>query len=272
MIGDGTGAVSHVWERECSLQRQRQKIVEIAPAPHLPAGMRDRLLEAAVALAKAVKLRSLATIEFLVDASPDTAGRGPGFAFIEANPRLQVEHTVTEEVTGLDLVAAQLEIAKGRTLTSLGLEQIWIPMPRGIALQARLNMETMTADGGARPGGGTLQTFEPPTGPGLRVDAFGYAGYATSPRYNSLLAKLIVHARSGLLTGCLRQGRASAGGVSDCRRADQCWISAKRSGACRCPRRQRRYALDRLACRGLAREYAGAGDVAPFRGGARRKP
>jgi acetyl/propionyl-CoA carboxylase alpha subunit/acetyl-CoA carboxylase carboxyltransferase component len=211
VIGDGTGAVSHVWERECSLQRQRQKIVEIAPAPHLPPGVRDRLLAAAVALAKAVKLRSLATIEFLVDASAEQAGRGPGFAFIEANPRLQVEHTVTEEVTGLDLVAAQLEIAQGRTLTSLGLEQIWIPMPRGMALQARINMETMTADGGARPGGGTIQTFEPPTGPGLRVDAFGYAGYATSPRYDSLLAKLIVHARSGLLTdACGKARRALA--------------------------------------------------------------
>ena len=118
---------------------------------------------------------------------------------------------MTEEVTGLDLVAAQLEIAQGRTLTSLGLEQIWIPMPRGMALQARINMETMTADGGARPGGGTIQTFEPPTGPGLRVDAFGYAGYATSPRYDSLLAKLIVHARSGLLTDvCDKARRALA--------------------------------------------------------------
>jgi acetyl/propionyl-CoA carboxylase alpha subunit/acetyl-CoA carboxylase carboxyltransferase component len=211
VIGDGTGAVSHVWERECSLQRQRQKIVEIAPAPNLAGDMRDRLLEAAVALARAVKLRSLATIEFLVDASGDQTSRGPRFAFIEANPRLQVEHTVTEEVTGLDLVAAQLEIAQGRTLPSIGLEQIWIPIPRGMALQARINMETMTADGGARPGGGTIQTFEPPTGPGLRVDAFGYAGYTTSPRYDSLLAKLIVHARSGRLPDvCAKAARALA--------------------------------------------------------------
>jgi acetyl/propionyl-CoA carboxylase alpha subunit/acetyl-CoA carboxylase carboxyltransferase component len=194
VIGDGTGAVSHVWERECSLQRQRQKIVEIAPAPGLSDALRDRLLDAAVTLAKAVKLRSLATIEFLVDVSVEG---GEKFAFIEANPRLQVEHTVTEEVTGLDLVAAQLAIARGGTLAGLGLSQASIPRPRGIALQARINMETMTSDGNARPGGGTLTAFEPPTGPGLRVDAFGYAGYATSPRYDSLLAKLIVHARSG---------------------------------------------------------------------------
>ena len=110
MIGDGAGGVSHLWDRECSLQRQRQKLIEIAPAVGLPEELRRRLLESAVALAKAAKLRSLATIEFLVDAK---AGR---FAFIEANPRLHVEHTVTEEVTGLDLVRLQLEIAGGHSL------------------------------------------------------------------------------------------------------------------------------------------------------------
>jgi acetyl/propionyl-CoA carboxylase alpha subunit/acetyl-CoA carboxylase carboxyltransferase component len=196
VVGDGRGGVSHVWERECSLQRQRQKIIEIAPAPGLPGPVRARLLESAVKLAKAARLKSLATIEFLVDANPSGDG---AFAFIEANPRLQVEHTVTEEVTGLDLVRAQLEIAAGAKLADIGLAQKHIPAPRGIALQARVNMETMTADGGARPAGGTLTVFEPPGGPGVRVDTFGYAGYRTSPRYDSLLAKVIVHARSGRL-------------------------------------------------------------------------
>ena len=113
---------------------------------------------------------------------------------MEANARLQVEHTVTEEVTGLDLVAIQLQIAGGATLDDLGLLQDQVPPARGVALQARVNLETMTDDGNSRPGGGVLTVYEPPAGPGIRVDGFGYTGYATSARYDSLLAKLIVHA------------------------------------------------------------------------------
>ena len=190
IVGDGTGAVSHLWERDCSIQRQRQKLVEIAPAPGLAPALRQKLLDAAVALGEAAKYRGVATIEFLVDASTDT----PSFAFIEANPRLQVEHTVTEEVLGLDIVRLQLEIAAGRSLAELGLRQDQVPAPRGMALQARINMETMAADGSARPTGGTLAAFDLPSGPGVRVDTFGYAGYRTSTRFDSLLAKLIVHA------------------------------------------------------------------------------
>src|SRR5262249_44440145 len=119
---------------------------------------------------------------------------GPAFAFIEANPRLQVEHTVTEEVTGLDLVRLQLDLAEGRTLAELGLADGAAPRPRGVAVQARVNLETMTADGGARPSGGVLRAYEPPAGPGVRVDGFGYGGSRTSARYDSLLAKVIVHA------------------------------------------------------------------------------
>jgi acetyl/propionyl-CoA carboxylase alpha subunit/acetyl-CoA carboxylase carboxyltransferase component len=188
IVGDGTGAVSHLWDRECSLQRRRQKLIEIAPAADVPEKIRKQLFEAAVALATAANYRNLGTIEFLVDVA---SGR---FAFIEANARLQVEHTVTEEITGLDLVRIQLEIAGGRPLKELHLTQKEILAPRGVALQARVNMETMTADGNAKPAGGTLSVYEPPSGRGIRVDGFGYAGYQTSARFDSLLAKLIVHA------------------------------------------------------------------------------
>ncbi len=194
ILGDGTGAVTHLWERECSIQRRNQKIVEIAPSPTLPPQVRDRLTSAAVKLAREVRYNSLGTFEFLVDA---TRGEGePAFAFIEANPRLQVEHTVTEEVTGIDIVKTQLLLASGKTLAELHLTQKEIPAPRGYAIQVRINMESMGADGNAKPSGGTLTAFELPSGPGVRVDTFGYAGYTTNPNFDSLLAKLIAHSPS----------------------------------------------------------------------------
>ncbi|MDE3115725.1 MAG: carbamoyl-phosphate synthase large subunit, partial [Pseudomonadota bacterium] len=188
IVGDGTGAVSHLWDRECTLQRQRQKLIEIAPANGIHDKLREKLFAAAVTLAGAATYKGLGTIEFLVNTQTED------HAFIEANARLQVEHTVTEEVTGLDLVRLQLEIAGGRTLDELRLSQKDIPRPRGLALEARINMETMAADGTARPAGGILSAYEPPSGLGIRVDGFGYAGYQTSARFDSLLAKLIVHA------------------------------------------------------------------------------
>ena len=191
IVGDGSGAVSHLWDRECSLQRQRQKLIEFAPVAGLSPAVRAEILSAAVKIGAAAKYRGVGTIEFLVDAAPGAAER---FVFMEANARLQVEHTVTEEVTGLDLVAIQLKIAGGATLRDLGLTQDQVPPARGVALQARVNLEVMSADGSSRPGGGVLTAYEPPAGPGIRVDGFGYAGYATSSRYDSLLAKLIVHA------------------------------------------------------------------------------
>ncbi|WP_439814189.1 carboxyl transferase domain-containing protein [Zavarzinia sp. CC-PAN008] len=193
VIGDGTGAVSHVWERECTIQRRNQKIVEVAPSPTLSPAVRDALAAAAVRLAQAARYDSLGTFEFLVDAA--SPGED-GFFFIEANPRLQVEHTVTEQVTDIDLVKSQIRIAGGATLESLGLTQGQIPKPRGHAIQLRINMETMDATGAARPSGGLLAAFEPPTGPGIRVDTFGYAGYVTSPNFDSLLAKVIAHSAS----------------------------------------------------------------------------
>jgi acetyl/propionyl-CoA carboxylase alpha subunit len=195
LLGDGTGAVTHLWERDCTLQRRHQKLVEIAPAPGLPPAVRNGIIAAAVRLAAEARLDSLCTFEFLLD-TPAPGGDARWY-FIEANPRLQVEHTITEEITGVDLVRAQLQFAAGHTLADLALEQRDISQPRGCAIQLRINMETMAHAGTVRPSGGTLAAFEPPSGPGVRVDTFAYAGYTISPAFDSLLAKLIVHAPSG---------------------------------------------------------------------------
>jgi acetyl/propionyl-CoA carboxylase alpha subunit/acetyl-CoA carboxylase carboxyltransferase component len=191
VAGDGRTA-SHIWERDCSLQRRHQKIVEIAPAPALDPDLRQQLCDAAVWLADDVKLTGLATVEFLVDPKP--ARHTAAFAFIECNPRLQVEHTVTEEITGIDLVAVQIELARGNSLRDIGLKQENIPKPRGVAIQLRVNMEKLGPDGSVRPTGGTLTRFVPPSGPGVRVDTYGYEGYTTNPAFDPLLAKVIVHA------------------------------------------------------------------------------
>jgi len=188
VLGDGS-RVQHLGERECSLQRQRQKIVEMAPAADLDKKVRDAVLRAAKQLAGAMQLDNLSTVEFLVDATPRVDE--PDIAFMEVNARIQVEHTVTEEVTGLDLVELQIRLAEGRSLASLGLDAP--PELRGAAIQARVNLESMTADGTPRPAGGMLSTYEPPSGLGIRVDGYGYAGYTSNPRFDSLLAKVIAY-------------------------------------------------------------------------------
>jgi len=190
VAGDGKSA-SHLWERDCTLQRRHQKIVEYAPAPGLDPDIRKQLCDAAVWLADDVSLRGLATFEFLVDPAPPR--HAPAIAFIEANPRLQVEHTVTEEITGIDLVALQIDLIRGRTLREIGLKQDEIPEPRGFAVQLRVNMEKVEASGAIKSSGGTLRRFVPPSGPGVRVDTYGYEGYTTNPGFDSLLAKVIVH-------------------------------------------------------------------------------
>jgi len=192
ILGDRGGAVAHLGERECSIQRRFQKVIEIAPAPKLEDELRQQIIAAAVRFANSVGYTNLGTFEFLVDVS-GRAGAQP-FVFIEVNPRLQVEHTVTEAVTGVDLVQAQIRLAQGATLKDLGLAAPGIAVPRGYAIQTRVNMETLGADGSVRPGGGTLTVYEAPTGPGVRTDGFGYAGYRTSGAFDSLLAKVIVHA------------------------------------------------------------------------------
>jgi acetyl/propionyl-CoA carboxylase alpha subunit/acetyl-CoA carboxylase carboxyltransferase component len=196
IIGDQHGGLSHLWERECSIQRRNQKIVEIAPSPGLEPALRDRLTAAAVRMAKEVRYDNLGTFEFLVNRDASASNDEPGFAFIEANPRLQVEHTVTEEVTGIDLVKLQIQLAAGRSLAKLGMDQADIPKPRGFAMQVRINMESMRADGSAKPAGGTITAFEAPSGPRVRIDSFAYAGYTTSANFDSMLAKLIAHSHS----------------------------------------------------------------------------
>jgi acetyl/propionyl-CoA carboxylase alpha subunit/acetyl-CoA carboxylase carboxyltransferase component len=189
IIGDKHGSISHLWERECTIQRRHQKLIEVAPSPSLGEALGGRIIQAAKHLAASANYDNLGTFEFLVDGADDS------FAFIEANPRLQVEHTVTEEVLGVDLVRAQLAVASGAKLASLGLAQDSIPRPRGYAMQLRVNMETLDETGATHPTGGTLTVFEPPSGPGVRVDSFGYAGYKTSAAFDSLLAKVIVHSQ-----------------------------------------------------------------------------
>ncbi|SEK14254.1 MULTISPECIES: carboxyl transferase domain-containing protein [unclassified Variovorax] len=209
VLGDGQ-AVASLGERECTLQRRFQKLVEIAPSPSLPEALRAQVTQAALRMAKTVGYRGLGTFEFLVDAASATLP----FVFIEANPRLQVEHTVTEAVTGLDLVQLQIEVAAGQPLSALGVEADRTAPQRGFAVQWRINAETLDAQGNARPSGGTLARFELPAGPGVRVDTHGYAGLAPSPHYDTLLAKLIVHSPSPRFEDALRR---SLRALDECR-------------------------------------------------------
>jgi pyruvate carboxylase len=191
ILGDLQGGVAHLGERECSVRRRYQKALEIAPAPHLDDSLRAEIIAAAVRLAEQVGYSNLGTFEFLVDVSGRVGGEP--FAFIEANARLQVERTVTEEVTGVDLVQSQIQLADRSSLASLGLGYPSVARPRGFAIQARVNMETLEADGTVRPSGGVISVYEAPNEPGVRTDEFGYAGYQTSSAFDSLLAKVICH-------------------------------------------------------------------------------
>jgi len=191
VMGDGKQTI-HMGERECTLQRRSQKLVEVAPSPSISTKLRGEITGAALRIARQAGYTSLGTFEFLVE---NSAGRGTAFYFMEANPRLQVEHTVTEEVTGVDLVRAQIEIAGGKTLSDLGLTR-GAHHPRFYSLQVRINMETMDATGSVIPSSGRLNTYEVASGPGIRVDGYGYSGYITNPSFDSLLAKLVITSRS----------------------------------------------------------------------------
>ncbi|HEX2687579.1 MAG TPA: carboxyl transferase domain-containing protein [Kofleriaceae bacterium] len=205
IVGDGQHGVA-LFERECTVQRRHQKLIEVAPPPSLPGELRAAIVAAACRLAEAASYKSLGTFEFLVELDP--AGLPVGFFFLEANPRLQVEHTVTEQVLGLDLVQIQLELAGGRSLSELGLAA-GVPPPTGYALQLRINMETMDAQGTAVPASGTLTAFELPFGAGIRVDTFGYPGYQTTTAFDSLLAKLVVHTRGAEFAAVVRKAEAA---------------------------------------------------------------
>lgn len=184
VLGDGQGNVVHLFERDCSVQLRNQKVVEVAPAPNLDAGLRQCILDDAVKLARAAQYENAGTVEFLVN--PGTRQH----FFIECNPRIQVEHTITEQVMGFDLVEAQFRIAAGASLASLGLtDQKAVGTPRGFAVQARVVAQ----------GTGTLSAYREPSGPGVRVDACGYVGLAPPPQFDPLLAKLICQSGS---SGC----------------------------------------------------------------------
>jgi acetyl-CoA carboxylase biotin carboxylase subunit len=178
ILGDGRGYVLDLGERECSIQRRRQKLIEEAPAPLISEEMRRRLCELARRLGRQLKYRGLGTVEFLLDG-------GGQYYFIEANPRLQVEHPVTEMVTGLDLVKEQLSLACGEPLT---LRQHDVVL-RGHAIEARLLAED--CQNGFVPVSGTIQYLKEPGGPGVRVDSALYPGAMVTPEYDSLLAKVI---------------------------------------------------------------------------------
>jgi acetyl/propionyl-CoA carboxylase alpha subunit len=205
VLGDGRQVMA-LGERECTLQRRFQKLVEIAPSPGLNPAIRTQLIEAALRLARASSYRGLGTFEFLVDDdSPDLP-----LVFIEANPRLQVEHTVTEAVTGVDLVAAQIAVAAGQTLAQLGLDPAHPPAAHGVAIQWRINAETLDDTGQARPSSGTLSRCDLAQGPGVRVDTHAFSGLAPSPHHDSLLAKLVVHHAGSYAQALRRSQRALA--------------------------------------------------------------
>jgi pyruvate carboxylase len=185
ILADGHGNVIHLFERDCSVQRRHQKVIEIAPAPSLDPELRDRMCADAVQFAKEIGYSNAGTVEFLLDESND-------YVFIEMNPRIQVEHTVTEEITDVDLVQAQLRIANGETLEQLGLTQDSITI-RGVALQCRITTED-PADG-FRPDTGMITTYRAPGGAGVRLDTGNaYTGAVVSPHFDSLLAKLTCRA------------------------------------------------------------------------------
>jgi acetyl-CoA carboxylase biotin carboxylase subunit len=179
VMGDGEGNVVHFYERECSMQRRRQKVIEEAPSPGISDGTREEISQAAVRLAEAADYANAGTVEFLVD-------EDESFYFIEMNTRIQVEHPVTEMITGIDLVKEQLKVAGGEGL-SVGQDEI--PLS-GHSIEFRINAED--PDNDFFPSPGEVTAVEVPGGPGVRVDTAVFAGYQIPPFYDSMVGKLIV--------------------------------------------------------------------------------
>ncbi len=190
ILADRTGETVHLFERDCSVQRRNQKVIEIAPAPNLDQSIRDALYRDAIAFAKSIGYVNAGTVEFLLDTEGERAGQ---HVFIEMNPRIQVEHTVTEEVTDVDLVQSQIRIAAGETLADLGLHQDDIQL-HGAAIQTRITTEDPAA--GFRPDTGRITTYRSPGGSGIRLDGGTVAtGSQISPHFDSMLVKMTVRGR-----------------------------------------------------------------------------
>jgi pyruvate carboxylase len=184
LLGDNHGNIVHLYERDCSVQRRHQKVVELAPAKDLPSDVREAILNDAVKLAKSVNYRNAGTAEFLVD-------QQNRYYFIEINPRIQVEHTITEEITGIDIIAAQIQIAAGATLAQLGLTQDRIST-RGFAIQCRITTEDPAK--GFQPDTGKIEVYRSAGGNGVRLDGGnGFAGAIITPHYDSMLVKCTCH-------------------------------------------------------------------------------
>jgi len=187
ILADGQGNVIHLFERDCSVQRRHQKVIEIAPAPNLPSELRERMCADAVKFARHIGYRNAGTVEFLLDPQGH-------YVFIEMNPRIQVEHTVTEEVTDVDLVQSQMRIAAGETLDDLGLSQDTVQL-RGAALQCRITTEDPA--NGFRPDTGTISAYRSPGGSGIRLDGgTAGAGMAIGAHFDSMLVKLTCRGRN----------------------------------------------------------------------------
>jgi acetyl-CoA carboxylase, biotin carboxylase subunit len=180
IIADNHGHAVHLWERDCSMQRRHQKLVEESPSPALSQDTREKLCESAVRLIKAAEYTNAGTVEFLVD-------RKQNFYLLEVNARIQVEHPVTEQVTGLDLIKEQIRVAAGEELS---FRQKDVPQ-FGHAIECRINAEDPARNFAPSPG--TITEFRPPGGPGVRLDTHAYAGYRIPPNYDSMIGKLIVH-------------------------------------------------------------------------------
>ena len=190
ILADGQGGVVHLFERDCSVQRRNQKVVEIAPAPNIDEDLRQQLYRDAVAFAKEIGYANAGTVEFLIDTVGPNAGK---HVFIEMNPRIQVEHTVTEEITDIDLVQSQMRIASGESLAQLGLTQDTITR-HGFAIQCRITTEDPAAN--FRPDTGKITTYRSPGGAGIRLDGGTVTtGAEVSPFFDSMLVKLIAKGR-----------------------------------------------------------------------------
>jgi pyruvate carboxylase len=190
ILADAHGETVHLFERDCSVQRRHQKVIEIAPAPNLDEDTRQAMYRHAIAFAKSIGYVNAGTVEFLLDTAGERAGQ---HFFIEMNPRIQVEHTVTEEVTDVDLVSSQMRIAFGQSLAELGLQQKDIHL-RGAALQCRITTEDPAA--GFRPDTGKITTYRSPGGAGIRLDGGTVsAGAQISPHFDSMLVKMTCRGR-----------------------------------------------------------------------------